>query len=110
VFPESTSIWSIDDPWKQEPSTLDSERGSMTDLSNRQFEKTQPCISCSFDPDSNVNDFRDFIPESAELKSTKTDAGMQSDSSSLHPEKTWLQILDKLEIVSKITEVRLEHP
>jgi hypothetical protein len=60
----------------------------MTDLSNRQFEKTQLIISCSFDPDSNVNDFRDFISESAQLQSTKTDAGMQSDSSWSHPEKT----------------------
>jgi hypothetical protein len=67
---------------------LDSERGSITDLSNVQFEKTLPSISCSFDPDSNVNDFRDFIPESAEWQNSKTDAGMQSDSSWLHREKT----------------------
>jgi hypothetical protein len=34
---------------------------------------------------------------------------MQSDSSWLHPEKAWPQILDKREGESKITEVRREQ-
>jgi hypothetical protein len=89
---------------------LDNEGGRITDLSNRQFENTQLSISCSSDPDSNVNDFRDFIPESAEVQSTKTDAGMQSDSSSLHSKKTRSSILDRFDMESKITEVRLEQP
>jgi hypothetical protein len=83
--------------------------GRKIDLSDRQFKNTKSWISLSFDPGSKVNDLSNEISERAFSESRVSDAGRQSDSRTIHPEKASRSIVSRLDSDSKTTEHKLEQ-
>jgi hypothetical protein len=94
------------EPTMKEPSTIETEAGRTIELMEKQSQRISCWISRSFDPGSNVSEFRRCKPAKHFAGRTSTIGGTQIDCRFEHPQNAFSPISLRFEPASKLSLLR----
>jgi hypothetical protein len=89
------------EPTMKEPSTIQTEAGRRIDFMEQQSHRVPCRISLSFDPGSNVSEFRRCKPAKHFVGRTSTIGGTEIDCRCEHPQNAFSPISPRFEPTSK---------